>query len=229
MRETLKETLLIWHHYCNWWFREMTISKQFLWRVYGIFLHSNQFWTGDFKLMCTLANFVRVFLSTKLFWEFPDLQFNLIFLHRTKCSSTLFRSDVVNTTGAPFTNIPDIKVHGANMGLIWGRQDPGGPHGGPNNFTIWDRLTLILSWKIYCMPSSERDGAVEVWIFHHIWNSMENSFYSHPNSYAAFATKFCARHGGCDVVAWAWYGLYRSVIIRITEILIFFTMYLNCD
>ena len=26
--------------------------------------------------------------------------------------------------------IPDSKVHGANMGPIWGRQDPGGPHVG---------------------------------------------------------------------------------------------------
>ena len=26
---------------------------------------------------------------------------------------------------------PDRKVHGANMGSIWGRQDPGGPHVGP--------------------------------------------------------------------------------------------------
>ena len=25
-------------------------------------------------------------------------------------------------------NAPDSKVHGANMGPIWGRQDPGGPH-----------------------------------------------------------------------------------------------------
>ena len=32
---------------------------------------------------------------------------------------------------------PDSKVHGANMGLIWGRQDPGGPHVGPMNFAIW--------------------------------------------------------------------------------------------
>ena len=24
--------------------------------------------------------------------------------------------------------IPDSKVHGANMGSIWGREDPGGPH-----------------------------------------------------------------------------------------------------
>ena len=32
---------------------------------------------------------------------------------------------------------PDSKVHGANMGPIWGRQDPGGPHDGPMNFAIW--------------------------------------------------------------------------------------------
>ena len=31
----------------------------------------------------------------------------------------------------------DSKVHRANMGLIWGRQDPGGPHVGPMNFAIW--------------------------------------------------------------------------------------------
>ena len=32
---------------------------------------------------------------------------------------------------------PDSKVHGANMGPIWGRQDPGGPHVGPINFVVW--------------------------------------------------------------------------------------------
>ena len=44
--------------------------------------------------------------------------------------------------------IPDSKVHGANMGPIWGRQDPGGPHIGPMNFAIWDigRLTYK-SWS----------------------------------------------------------------------------------
>ena len=35
---------------------------------------------------------------------------------------------------------PDGKVHGANMGPIWGRQDPGGPHVGPMNIAIWDPL-----------------------------------------------------------------------------------------
>ena len=34
----------------------------------------------------------------------------------------------------------DSKVHGANMGPIWGRQDPGGPLVGPINFAIWRHL-----------------------------------------------------------------------------------------
>ena len=32
---------------------------------------------------------------------------------------------------------PDSKFHGANMGPIWGQQDPGRPHVGPMNFAIW--------------------------------------------------------------------------------------------
>ena len=34
--------------------------------------------------------------------------------------------------------IPDSKVHVANMGTIWGRQDPGGPHVGHMNLAIRD-------------------------------------------------------------------------------------------
>ena len=39
---------------------------------------------------------------------------------------------------APYSSTPDSKVHGANMGPIWDRQDPGGPHVGPMNFAVWD-------------------------------------------------------------------------------------------
>ena len=39
--------------------------------------------------------------------------------------------------------IPVRNVHGANMGPIWGRQGPGGPHGGPANFAIWDAFRII--------------------------------------------------------------------------------------
>ena len=34
-------------------------------------------------------------------------------------------------------SFPDNKIHGANMRLIWGRQDPGGPHVDPMNLAIW--------------------------------------------------------------------------------------------
>ena len=43
---------------------------------------------------------------------------------------------------------PDNKVHGANMGPIWDRQDPGWTHIGPMNFVIWVSLANVsrLHW-----------------------------------------------------------------------------------
>ena len=43
------------------------------------------------------------------------------------------------------SDFPDYKVHGANMGPIWGRQDPGGPHVGPMNFAIWFAYLITTS------------------------------------------------------------------------------------
>ena len=34
--------------------------------------------------------------------------------------------------------IPDSKIHGTNMGPIWGQHDPGEPHVGPMNFAVCD-------------------------------------------------------------------------------------------
>ena len=39
----------------------------------------------------------------------------------------------------------DNKIHGANMGPIWGRQDPGGPRVGPMNFAMWVHTVL---WQV---------------------------------------------------------------------------------
>ena len=43
-------------------------------------------------------------------------------------------------TPASKQHTPESNVHGANMGPIWDRQDPGGSHVGPMNFGIWDPL-----------------------------------------------------------------------------------------
>ena len=41
---------------------------------------------------------------------------------------------------------PDSKVHGAHIGPIWGRQDPGGPYVGPMNF--WPVLKYMRMYGI---------------------------------------------------------------------------------
>ena len=43
---------------------------------------------------------------------------------------------------------PDSKVHGTNMGPIWGRQDPGGPHVGRINFASWG-CNVLLQFQIW--------------------------------------------------------------------------------
>ena len=40
----------------------------------------------------------------------------------------------------------DSNVHGANMGSIWGWQDPGEPHVGHMNFAILDVIFGIYIW-----------------------------------------------------------------------------------
>ena len=67
--------------------------------------------------------------------EPPDTQH----VHCARCGIDLFTAPrTPGNTGCPawethvvhhtITNHPDSKVHGANMGPIWGRQDPDGPH-----------------------------------------------------------------------------------------------------
>ena len=46
----------------------------------------------------------------------------------------------------------DSKVRGANMGPIWSRQDPGGPHVGPMNFAIWVTISMVGD---YCQVCSQ--------------------------------------------------------------------------
>ena len=69
---------------------------------------------------------------------------------------------IVGLSNHLIISVPDCKVYGANMGPIWGRQDPGGPHVGPINLAIWGVrvrqaghicLTIISAWE--SGPNSE--------------------------------------------------------------------------
>ena len=57
-------------------------------------------------------------------------------------------------TWAAYLSFPYSKVHGANMGPIWGRQDPGGPHVGPMNFAIWVTADLHTMHHSYAQAYS---------------------------------------------------------------------------
>ena len=67
---------------------------------------------------------------------------------------------------------PDSKVHGASMGPIWGRQDPGGPHVGPMNFAIWVKLWYAIHWanayhtyfRYTCLRCKARTFAYWSWL-----------------------------------------------------------------
>ena len=77
--------------------------------------------------------------------------------------------------------IPDSKVHGANMGPIWGHQDPGGPHVGPINFAICNTLNSPKQPTAQTLP-------VVLWslsLLHHkaIHNSTLNFLWNHQNRY----------------------------------------------
>ena len=43
---------------------------------------------------------------------------------------------------------PRLQGSWANMGPLWGRQDPGGPHIGPMNLAILDMLEMLICYVI---------------------------------------------------------------------------------
>ena len=78
----------------------------------------------------------------------PGTRFNIKMSYQYRKShcgeKTVVRSSYLHNGISYIGKIPDSKLHGASMGPIWGRQDPGGLHVGPMNFVIWD-VTFILN------------------------------------------------------------------------------------
>ena len=56
----------------------------------------------------------------------------------------------------------DSKVHGTNMGPIWGRQDPDGHHVGPMNFAIWAAIVIYnltyIGYKCYDVLKNNKNN-----------------------------------------------------------------------
>ena len=75
---------------------------------------------------------------------------------------------------------PDSRVHGANMGPNWGRQDPGGPHVGPVNFIIWEVLSGVNYLETFEMTIKLKNNVYirPVNIYHNSYTAIVNKKYT---------------------------------------------------
>ena len=62
----------------------------------------------------------------------------------------------------------------ANMGPVWGRQDPGGPHVGPVNFVIWVAITSTESLLYFTRTTGKSANGVRIISFQNV--SLYNIF-----------------------------------------------------
>ena len=86
---------------------------------------------------------------------------------------------------------PDSKVHGANMGSIWGRQDRGGPYDGPMTFAIWEAISGVLYIVSNVWAEAETFGLIRPFFVQH-----KNNLCLKHESYAYFlwvTVVFCVR------------------------------------
>ena len=66
----------------------------------------------------------------------PDWAFHHELIAQGEIANRLKEMPIITLPGHRQT-YPDSKVHGANMGPIWGRHDSGVPYVGPMDFAIW--------------------------------------------------------------------------------------------
>ena len=116
------------------------------------------------------------------------------YLRNTLCTLNGFMSYSTRTAFYSKHIFPDSKVHGANVGPSWGRQDSGGPHVGHMNFAI--RVAICL-YNI--KPNLNICLILDVWLFWLIKLTISLTVGSVPSSLSSRTrpaiSPFCRRPG----------------------------------
>ena len=86
--------------------------------------------------MCVYICTVQAWHNYRATWEPQD--YNGIDKIHMSANDVWVPDIIVYNAWVSWHNNPDSKVHGVNMRPIWGWQDPGGPHGCPMHFAIWE-------------------------------------------------------------------------------------------
>ena len=136
------------HHQTKYWHFQHNILNMSLWTVVNIGSSSGLIpdWTKPLpELIVIYCQLDPGQGQTSVKVEPKYEQFCQEIVRRNivcKMASIMFRllcvtEDKPGGNSYPMLNNTDSKILGANMGSTWGRQDPGGPHVGPMNLTIW--------------------------------------------------------------------------------------------
>ena len=94
-----------------------------------------------------MGSYLQISLSAQVTWG-------------PRCQQWQRKTDNFCGEGLRILPFPKSKVHGANMGFIWGRQDQRGPHVDPMNFAIW--VVMSLNWRIEYLISTTHQTTVLV-------------------------------------------------------------------
>ena len=113
----------------------------FTWTINWLnFNYTRYFSTYQWQKKVSCSSLLSVFDYSKI--KFDGKNFfrrKSSFFHTRSCFITSSHNLTRNCSFCGAWQLsPDSKVHGDNMGPIWGRQDPGGPHVGPMNFATWE-------------------------------------------------------------------------------------------
>ena len=126
----------------------------------------------EFDIITWKFHHYTIITRRNIYWTCPESSFGgfgqYCWYHGTWCHHgkvTYFAFPALSEEGTHsrqngFSNAyRDRKVHGAIMGSIWGRQEPGGPYVCPINFSIWVTLmSSLLLGRMSC-PSNAFDCA----------------------------------------------------------------------
>ena len=104
-------------------------------------------------LIRILRELCLLFLSARCPQLSTSSQLSLLIQTATYCRRSNDQIFVTWEVARPLSNWSLIaRCMGPNMGLTWGRQDPGGPHVGPMILAIWDGSSILTTAPV--VPSS---------------------------------------------------------------------------
>ena len=113
------------------------------------------FFTSFISRYCIISQYGLHYIAVIILLLWCDMSFvDPIDHNKTTIISWLTGGEIGRNMHC-LNNVLDSKIRGANMGPIWGQQDPGGPHDGPMNFAIWGVTRaehflngMISLWKV---------------------------------------------------------------------------------